>query len=114
MHTGGGEQVHTAYDIGDALRCIVDHNGKMVGGRHILARQHHIAMDFRRRQQCPPSTGVSSSSRLPATAIAALAISIRQAWGSGLQALFDRVRCPTVPYRFPDKAARLDRAVRRR
>ena len=40
---GGGEQVHPAHDMGDALGGIVDGDGEMIAGGCVLAGEDHVA-----------------------------------------------------------------------
>ena len=46
LGVGGVEQVVAAYDIGNALPCIIDHDGQMVGDANVLAAEDDIAIDL--------------------------------------------------------------------
>ena len=39
----GLEEVLAAYDVGDALQRVVDHDGQVIGDADVLAGQHHVA-----------------------------------------------------------------------
>ncbi len=43
VHGGGVEQVAPAHHVGDALRRVVDHDGEVIAGRRVLARQDDVA-----------------------------------------------------------------------
>src|SRR5436190_11803887 len=47
MHARRPEKVLTAHDLGHALEGVIDYDRKMVAGRRLLARQHHVAPSFR-------------------------------------------------------------------
>ena len=43
LHMGGRQQILTTRDQIDALVCVIHHHRQMIGGRQILARQHHVS-----------------------------------------------------------------------
>ena len=43
LDMGGGQQILAPRHQGHALKSIVHHHRQMIGGRHVLARQHQIA-----------------------------------------------------------------------
>ena len=49
VHAGRPEQVAAPHHLGDALQGVVDHDGQMIAGRRLLARQDDVAPGFRPR-----------------------------------------------------------------
>ena len=43
LDMSGGQQIFAARHQIDALERIIHHHRQMIGGRHVLARQHHVA-----------------------------------------------------------------------
>ena len=44
---GGSHKVAAARDLGNVLFCIINHHAQVIAGRHVFARQNHIAKELR-------------------------------------------------------------------
>ena len=43
MNVGGCQEVLAASDVGDFLKCIVHHDGEVVGGTDVFSGEHNVA-----------------------------------------------------------------------